>query len=296
MSSRRAIERTRVCESGHSFITSESVPAEAIKVIRTSGTVEPLNRAFVLERSIAVAADGTLGQDAIERIADDVLRRLTSDDGPDTVASRQIGEVVLQELSIRAPSAAFRYALTFLPKHGVVSNVEQLLAWMVEHIPAVARRAEHQTLREYQDGPQVVAGNSAPARSRSVEFDEFSLEKLYSTVRAAVIGLVPSSWLVSSHTEGGVEVFAGSVVAWVLQQIDGQAIVTAGQIQAEVLRVLRAECPLGYLRLSSAAKGLNSLDDLLAECYGLIDRPSSEIDLHPLYDRGHEIAAKLGEL
>lgn len=291
-----SIERSRVCENKHQFVTTEGPPDKGIQVLRSSGKIEPFNRRFALERSIRVASANSLPDDSIARLADDVVRRLyPSSEGP--ISTERIGDETLQSLALRSPAAAIRYAATFLTERGRISTVSEFVKWLIDNVPAVERRAMEAKAEYDAVGPsrpqQVIkksreSWNSAPP-------EDFSIQKLFWGLRVTTVGLTPESWQ-KRHGADSHEYFVGALTAWVLEQNHGQHMVTTGQLGAACLRVLRSECPLGYLRFTTVAKGYESIKDLLKEMYALMEQPSPSVGLESYTHPGMAIAAEVREI
>jgi transcriptional repressor NrdR len=107
------IRRRRECdECGRRFTTRERVEELVPKIIKRDERREEFSRAK-LEHSIQKAVvKRPISEDAIQNMIDRVERRL-AETGDSEVPTRQVGELVLEELSAVDAIAASRFASVF---------------------------------------------------------------------------------------------------------------------------------------------------------------------------------------
>ena len=109
----RAIRRRRSCPAcGGRFTTFERVQLRELTVLKTDGRRAPFDREK-LARSIRVALrKRPVDEDRVERIVNGIQRQLESE-GETEVASRQIGEMVMQTLKELDQVAYVRFASVY---------------------------------------------------------------------------------------------------------------------------------------------------------------------------------------
>ncbi|MGH2460465.1 MAG: ATP cone domain-containing protein [Chloroflexota bacterium] len=95
----RGVRRRRVCQAcGQRFTTYEGQPAPTFTVLKRDGRLEGYNRAKLLKSLRAVCYKRSTVGSAIEEVVDRIEADL-SRSSQTTVASRQIAELALAELS-----------------------------------------------------------------------------------------------------------------------------------------------------------------------------------------------------
>jgi transcriptional repressor NrdR len=107
------IRRRRECEEcGKRFTTRERVEATLPKVIKHDERREDFDRGKLLAGIERACDKRPVSVDAIERLVDRIERRL-QETGEKEVASRTIGERVMEELTALDALAAVRFASVF---------------------------------------------------------------------------------------------------------------------------------------------------------------------------------------
>ncbi len=108
-----AIRRRRACPScGARFTTFERVQLREITVLKTDGRRAPFDREK-LARSIRVACrKRPVDEDRIERLVNSIQRRLETE-GETEIASRKIGELVMESLRELDQVAYVRFASVY---------------------------------------------------------------------------------------------------------------------------------------------------------------------------------------
>ncbi|BDG72009.1 transcriptional regulator NrdR [Roseomonas fluvialis] len=108
-----AIRRRRACPScGARFTTFERVQLREITVLKTDGRRAPFDREK-LARSIRVALrKRPVDEDRIERLVNSIQRRLETE-GETEIASRKIGELVMESLRELDQVAYVRFASVY---------------------------------------------------------------------------------------------------------------------------------------------------------------------------------------
>lgn len=108
-----AIRRRRACAScGARFTTFERVQLREITVLKTDGRRVPFDREK-LARSVRVALrKRPVDEDRIERLVNSIQRRLETE-GETEIASRKIGEIVMESLKELDQVAYVRFASVY---------------------------------------------------------------------------------------------------------------------------------------------------------------------------------------
>jgi Predicted transcriptional regulator, consists of a Zn-ribbon and ATP-cone domains len=229
--------RKRQCGScRRRFSTAERITVEYMRVRKRDGRVEPFSRAK-LRRSLLRAATGIdISTSEIDTVVNRVLEILQPDAPDVPVPSRQIGELVIEQMhgrDQRLDVVRFRYASLFLGgdlggagRHGI----DDLIKWLEqEYGPPRANRPRDAV-------PRIVV-------KRDGRTEPFAVEKIVASVAAAARGRI------------GTNRVARTVSLSAVHELRGQDIVTSQQIAAEVLRRLRTVDAVAYLRYAAAAKG-----------------------------------------
>lgn len=109
----RAIRRRRECAGcGHRFTTYETVDEEPVSVKKRSGTVEPYERAKLLESVRVACAKRPVSLSRIEHLVDEVEEAVNQSDQRE-ISSRQIGEMVMERLRRLDQVAYVRFASVY---------------------------------------------------------------------------------------------------------------------------------------------------------------------------------------
>jgi transcriptional regulator NrdR family protein len=256
------VRRRRECKgrTRHRFTTAEAVwrdPADR-RVRKRDGSTEPLSLEK-LRRALVRAApvkEHEIPPREADAFIDRVMRALPNED---PVPTETVGQLVLQALVSPNPDvecARARFALAFgrSSSRGDSSSA---------HIGAFADWLN----TNYPDAC-VAAADAAPQRvikQRTRQPQQFSADQL-----ALSIALVAKG---RSGDPEQVADFADEVANRVVDALRGQPIVTSGQIAAEVLRLLRSEDPIAYLRYAAAVKDFRGSEDFWWEARALLNKP-----------------------
>jgi len=311
-----AIRRVRMCKGPltHEFETSESVPNHDLFVVKNGGFIVGFDR-YALQRSIALAGGGTLDPDQVTSLADRVLLSLAP--SPLTpLLSSDLGNGVLKELLVDHPSAAMRYATVFLSSRLKTYSASDLLTWIYEQIPdrdhtgptaipevGSPRITFSITCRDPKRGGRNMRPSTVIKRGKTVrsgDWDEdFNLGKLARGLKIATKGLSgsfgtldPNDPLGSQSAERDTQKdqedsllsggrLVSTCVAFILEMVDGQRVVTTSQLSASAMFVLRSVCPLGYFRFALVAKKYTLRSQFIGELEELIRHPGPVIPLDP---------------
>jgi len=92
--------------------------------------------------------------------------------------------------------------------------------------------------------------------------EPFQLSKLEEGIRVVLRG---------RGTEREVNDRAASIAHQVMQELEGQPLITAQQIAGEILKPLRKLDAMAYLRYASVAKRYRSFEDFWSEAHALSD-------------------------
>jgi transcriptional repressor NrdR len=251
----RRIRRRRCPACGHPFSTVERIATEDLMVRKRDGRLEPFSRTKLVRGVTRAARLYALAPADINAFIDRVVQKLQPGAPGLPITSSEIGHAVLQELEdSRAITdvARISYALVFLGRttrtSGGFQGLRDFLDWLGDtYGPSIGA--------EPRDTPWRVI-------KRDGRVEPFQLSKLERSIRSALKG---------RGTEREVNDRATDIAGRVVQELKGQALVTAHQIAAEVLKPLRESDAMAYLRYASVAKRYRSIDDFWVEASALGD-------------------------
>lgn len=256
------VRRRHQCKSNprHRFTTVQGVwrdPTER-RVRKRDGSIEALDEGK-LRRALVRAAP--VKEHEIPPLEADafITRVLRSLPNEDPVPTATVGRLVLQALVSPNPDvecARARFALASFRREtaddGVTTQVAAFVDWMKNNYPDACVTTAHVA-------PQRVI------KERTREPQHFNADQL-----ARSIALVAKGRSADPHV---VADFADEVANRVITALGGQPIVTSGQIAAEVIRILRAEDVVAYLRYAAAVKGFRGAEDFWWEARALLNSP-----------------------
>jgi transcriptional regulator NrdR family protein len=252
-----AARRKRRCPSCKaSFWTEERLSVGQLQVRKAStGDVVAFSRGSV-RRNIEKAAVAKIPGEVLERIVDHVVADAFAAGDGGIVDSSDVAGAVMAQLQQERPETHVRFALSYKARRDREASqwrtATDVRRWLRENYAPLAGRRAEDTLR------QVVKSNG-----RRQDFD---LQKLERSIGVASKGCGDSE---------AVRRFASDVADKVRTELQGQPLVTSGQLAAEVLRVLRRRDPIAYLRYASTAKNFGDPSDYDDEAAGL-ERDTSE--------------------
>lgn len=244
--------RKRVCEAcGGRFSTAERITAEYLQVRKRDGRTEPFSRAKIRDGILKAAIGSDLSVADVGGFVDGVVQ-LLNPDAPDLpVPSRDIGNLVVEQLrcsSTITDVTCIRFAMVFLgssaPGHGF-QRTAGFAAWL-----------------ERAYGPPRVAPPPATPSAvvkNSGKVEPFQVEKLTRSVERAAVRCGPADRRRS---------LAVNVSSAVVRELNGQTLVTSQQIAAVALKELRSLDQLTYLRYGSIIKRYRSVDDFWLDLLG----------------------------
>ncbi|MEU5693068.1 ATP cone domain-containing protein [Actinosynnema sp. NPDC020468] len=248
------VRKRRCAGCGGRFSTAERITVEYLKVRKRDGRVEPFSRAK-LRAGVRQAALGTgLTVDDVDRVVARVLEILQPEAPDIPVPGKEIGDLVLDQLRGGGPEsdvALARYAMVFLggTKYSRgFRGLEDLLEW----------------LEQTYGPPRVDVSGSTPRAvvKRDGRVEPFHVGKVTAGVVRAAKGRGSASV---------VDKLAWVATRRVVDELRGQALVTSQQVAAEVLRVLRDQDAVAYLRYAAAVKRYRSVGDLWMDALALRD-------------------------
>jgi transcriptional repressor NrdR len=248
--------RHRRCVAcGQRFSTVERVAIEDLMVRKRDGRLEPFSRAKLVRGVTRAARLYALAPADINAFIDRVVQKLQPGGPGLPIPSYEIGRSVLQELQDSrsiTDVARIRYALVFLGRTTRASEgfqgLRDFLNWLHDTYGPLAAT----------DPP----GTPWRVVKRDGHIEPFQLSKLENGIRGVLRG---------RGTEREVNDRAGSIARQVVQELEGQALVTAQQIAGEILKPLRKLDAMAYLRYASVAKRYRSVDDFWIEAHALTD-------------------------
>lgn len=138
----RAIRRRRECLScGGRFTTYEHIEHEPLTVLKSSGAIEPFDRAKLL-RSIGIAcAKRPVSLSEIEEIVDGIEEELDGSDERE-VMSQRVGELVMSHLRSLDQVAYVRFA-------SVYRNFQDMTEFM-EEVRELVQQARYRALGQQE--------------------------------------------------------------------------------------------------------------------------------------------------
>lgn len=109
----RSIRRRREClECGKRFTTYEHVEQEPLSVRKTTGAVEPYDRAKLLNSIGIACAKRPVALTTIEAVVDEIEERIEASDDRE-ISSQSIGEMVMEQLRGLDQVAYVRFASVY---------------------------------------------------------------------------------------------------------------------------------------------------------------------------------------
>lgn len=238
-------------ECGHRFTTAERITAEYMRVRKRDGRVEAFNRAK-LGRGIVKAAGAYKLTPAEVKVYVDRVIQILQPDAPNVpVDSSHIGDLVLQQLHNDAMTDVIRVRYAMVLRGRTTAGrgfrtLDDFLTWIKA---------------EYGD-PRVAKPRDTPATviKRNGRREAFEFEKLARSIGIAGKG---------RGSDREVRNLANDIAGKARLLLMRHALVTSGQIAAQVLELLRDRDPLLYLRYASSVKRYQSIDDFWMDAFGL---------------------------
>jgi transcriptional repressor NrdR len=248
--------RQRRCAAcGQRFSTVERIAVEDLLVRKRDGRLEPFSRTKLAWGVTRAARLYALPPADINAFVDRVVLKLQPGGHGLPIPSYEIGQAVLQELrdsrSI-TDVARIRYALVFLGRttraSGGFQGLRDFLNWLHDTYGPLAATDPPET-------PWRVV-------KRDGHIEPFQYNKLEYGIKIVLRG---------RGTEQEVNDRAAAIAYEVVQELQGQALVTVQQIASEILKPLRRTDAMAYLRYASVAKRYRSVDDFWMEAHVLAE-------------------------
>ena len=247
------IRRRRRCRScRHAFTTIEHISSDRLHVRKSDGSQEMFDRTK-LHKGILKSAVRKPDPDHLALLVETIAQTAHGRATDGVIGSDEVGLIVLEHLQEVDPVTHVRYALTQLgrvdqgrPERGW-RTVEDARRWLRDSYPRL----------EYIRLPPGIT----EVVKRNGQREPYERQKLERSIGVASKGRRPSDEHVRS--------LADKVREAVEEELRGQAIVTSGQLAAEVIRSLRKVDPIAAVRFASTAKHFNSVEDYEIEAIGL---------------------------
>lgn len=249
------VVRKRLCEQCRVYYTTvEEIERGPVSVVKRDGRVVAFNRRSVF-KSLREATTGWVSPDELDHIIDYVLDKAQVRATGEPVSSARIGALVLERLQAVNAVSHIRFALAYFGRrdrtgqgdHQGWTDARDVRAWLQQEYP--------QLLHEL-----VPAELSTVVKPKTGVRERFRRDTLKSSIAIAYKGRLP---------EGELDRLVSNVANEVEAALAGQPIVTTGQISAEVLRTLRRNDDIAYLRYASSVKTYLGASDYDAEAEAL---------------------------
>lgn len=253
------VVRKRRCPAcRHDFETTEKLSDAGLKVRKSDGSVEEFDRAK-LRKSLRKGTVREYSDQRLDELVDLVQVDVFPLSAQGPIPSSSIGGAVLAHLKEVDQSSHIRFALAYaggwneLNEKVVWTDISKARRWLQEQYPEAA------SFPPVPGSTQVVKHDG-----RRVPFDRSKLERS--------IGYASKG----RGARGEVHDLANKVADQVERNLNGQPIVTSGQIASEVMRDLLAKDHIAYLRYASTVKHFTTPRDFLTEIERLFHRRRPE--------------------
>jgi transcriptional repressor NrdR len=158
----RAVRRRREClECGRRFTTYEYIEERSFQVVKRNGEIVPYDRRKLLTSIQVAAAKRPIAGGEIDEVVEDIERVLDRSDATQ-IASRELGELVMERLKSRDHIAYVRFA-------SVYRNFQDLTEFYEELRDLDERSAQIELRRYQQELPLAGSPESVASRARAVE-------------------------------------------------------------------------------------------------------------------------------
>lgn len=250
------VQRKRQCKGcGQRFQTIERINTEYLSVKKLDGGIERFQREKIIRGIGKAASVFKIPAADVNAFIDRILDRLQPDNPGVPILSTEIGHAVLkylQDSTSVTDVARIRFAMVFLGKtnrSGGFKDAGDLKQWLEENYPSLK---DLDSLR----GPIYVL------KRHTFHAERYDIHKLERSVGIAAKG---------RGNDAQVRGIASNIARRAEEGLAGQPIVTTQQIASEVLRILRLEDDIAYLRYAATTKPLRSVEDFWYEVLALID-------------------------
>lgn len=151
----RAVRRRRECLAcERRFTTYEYIEERPLQVVKRSGELEPYDRRKLLTSIEVAAAKRPITGAVIDEIVEEIERVLDRSDTTE-IATRQLGELVMERLKGRDHIAYVRFA-------SVYRNFQDLTEFYQELRDLDERSAQHELRRYQRELPLGASAEAAP--------------------------------------------------------------------------------------------------------------------------------------
>jgi transcriptional repressor NrdR len=248
------IRRRRRCKSCfHDFHTVEQVSSESLRVQKSDGQEQLFERAK-LRRGIVKAAVRPHHVDRLTELVEAIAQAAHRQAHDGLITTGVLSEIVLDQLREFDEVTHVRYALTQVGRRDQSARGQRgwkrssdFRAWLTEEYP----RLNHSR-------PSVKLNLVVKRDDRREPYDRQKLERS--------VGLASKG---RGRSDAEVRAFALKVADDAEEALSDQALVTSGQVSAEILRVLRDTDHIAAIRYASTAKRFSSVEDFETEALGL---------------------------
>ena len=189
----------------------------------------------------------TITDDEVEELVRGVFDDLFAEAQDGIVGTDQIAAAVLKRLKSKDHASHIRFALVQLGRRDRAGepgwiDADDVRSWLRREYPAL----------EYWAPP----GRLLRVVKRDRQVEPFDRKKLERSIGRAAKG---------RRSHDSIRDLATEIAEKALEELDVQPLVTTGQIAATVLRILRTEDQIAYLRYASAIKNYVDEEDFEAE-------------------------------
>jgi transcriptional repressor NrdR len=255
------VQRKRRCKGcGHRFATVERINVEYLNVVKRDGRIEKFQREKIARGIGKAASVFNIPAADINAFIDRILDQLQPEMPGLPIRSSDIGELVLRQLQDArtvTDVARIRFAMVFLGtinRPGGFRDASDLRDWLQRQYNNLMNVA-------LSDVPSLVIKRHAQ------KTEPFDIGKLERSIGIAAKG---------RGTDMQVRALATKTSKSVIDELNGQPIVTSQQIATNVLGILRAYDDISYLRYASTTKPFRSVYDFWNETLALIRYPGHQ--------------------
>lgn len=301
------VERRRRCENGHHLVTHERPATFTLAHVQVSreGTVVEFDRGK-LHKDLEMGVLGLLEPEVITHVVDqvcgDVLTHLRKEllfnSGSRAVTISDFTIMELMERRLREGTknrvAHLMYAMTIRGRTDVRSSKREkfltatdLYNWMID--PDKGNYADLAVSRVYPlpSSPAEVwwlhrgkpRDNVKVIKPRRLESGSghtpFRFDQFANSIRKALQGRRLTGHRVPhSKDKQPNDTISELLAAWVMEELEGQPIITSSQLADGAMRGLRRIDDIGYLRYATVVKKYDQAAQIRDEVIGLMEAPS----------------------
>lgn len=216
----------------------------------------------------------------LREVAQDVVADLQQFGAGEPIPSSRVGDAVLRVLKKFDQVSHIRFAIAFLgrldrelpPGRTTMRDAYDFLGWLHLEYPELGIRLESRpaprpplTVPSVPPAP-VSVPDTVIKRGPGRGTQGFEFGRLWEGIATAAKGRF--------RDDASLNRYAQSVAVHVLDELRGQRVVTTSQLGSEVLRRLRRDDDLAFIRYVAIFKAYDSAQDFVGESYGLLEFPS----------------------